>query len=77
MYSGWNVVTYNSPFDIEQDRIQPTVITVGNGKQLLVQGGYNSIKPSIINQTILYDTTTKTWQTLTPYSGSDKIVRQM
>jgi hypothetical protein len=77
MYSRWNKVTYNSPFDIEKDRIQPAVITVGDGKQLLVQGGHNTMQSSLVNHTILYDTTTKTWQSLAPYSGSDKIVRQM
>lgn len=72
----WDIVEPSAPFDTEQRRI-PNAIVLADGKKLLVQGGYGDKNVKYVNQTIIYDMTTNSWTSGSPYAEADRGVRQM
>lgn len=75
MNDKWEIIQPNTPFNTES-RTTPSAIVLPDGKRFLLQGGYSK-DTKIINQTIIYDTTTNSWQNGSPYIEEDKGVRQM
>lgn len=75
MNDKWEVIQPNTPFNTESRRI-PSAIVLPDGKRFLLQGGYTK-GTKFINQTIIYDTTTNTWQNGSPYTELNRGVRQM
>ncbi|CAO3647747.1 unnamed protein product [Mucor hiemalis] len=74
--NNWETVKPSAPFDTELRRI-PNAIILSDGKRLLVQGGYGDEKVKYVNQTIIYDTTTNTWTTGSPYVEANRGIRQI
>jgi hypothetical protein len=72
----WNKITPAASFDTEQ-RTGASSIALPDGKKFLIQGGRNSLNNKFTNQTIIYDTSTNTWDTGSPYSEIDRGIRQM
>lgn len=74
MRDKWVPVQPSTTFNPEQRRSM-TAIALPDGKRLLIQGGYSNSK--LVNQTIIYDSTTNSWKNALPYTEVNRGVRQM
>ncbi|PHZ13252.1 uncharacterized protein RHIMIDRAFT_281796, partial [Rhizopus microsporus ATCC 52813] len=63
----WQAVLSTNAFDPEL-RGLCQIATLPNGYQIVLQGGND---PNMLNDTILFDGSQKTWQKLTPYTRSN------
>lgn len=72
----WEKVVPRTPFDPEL-RNHPNAAVLSDGKRILLHGGLYYPGGKFVNQTIIYDTSTNSWETAPPYVESDRGIRQM
>jgi hypothetical protein len=76
MSGHWNTIIPSITFETGNRRT-PSSAVLTDGKRLLIQGGLNIPAMTFINQTIIFDTTSNTWQRFSPYSEAGRGARQM
>lgn len=75
MSNKWETVKTSQPFVVGARR-SPTAIVLPDKKRFLIEGGFNVYNAKYVNQTIIYDTVSNTWQTSAPYTEANRGVRQ-
>jgi hypothetical protein len=66
--SEWVILNDKQHTNIDFDfRAFPQAVALSDGKSLLIQGGYNYIRSSLVDQSIVYNAETRSWSKLPNY----------